>query len=149
MQAAAWLLQRHCTLKDIAAGACARRKCSFAQSPLQEYRAARTGSAEAAWLLHHLVKKLMPLMLTSCNMLIECMLFRKKNERTHCEAAEDLCSRGPPAHRRSPPAAEKPAPTAQVAATRAAGDAMLPRKILNCNVQRVERGLLRYVSLCV
>ena len=126
-----WLLQRLCTPKNTAAGTCARRRCFFAHSPLQENHAAHTGSAEAARLLHHLEKKLMPLIISSCNMLTECTLLRRKNERSHCEAAEDLRLRGPPAHRRSPPVAWKPAPTALVAATRAGGDSMPTRKILN------------------
>ena len=102
MQASAWLLQRHCTAKYIAAGAFARCRSSSAQSPLQENHTARSGSAEAIRLLHHIEQKLMPLTLHSCTMLIECMLFGKKKERTHCEVAEDLRSRGPSAQRRSP-----------------------------------------------
>ena len=79
-----WLLPRLCTPKNTAAGTCARRRSFVAHSPLQENHAARSGSAEAAQLLHHLEKKLMPLIISSCNMLTECLLFRKKNERTHC-----------------------------------------------------------------
>ena len=66
--------------KNTAAGTCARRRSFFAHSPLQDNHAACSGSAEAAQLLHHLEKKLMPLIISSCNMLTECLLFRKKNE---------------------------------------------------------------------